>query len=69
VRVAFADPRCDVLAGRVAFRVDPQAEPGDVVGALARLLIQARQRRTREHGDGEYQGMALAATEGQVDAV
>jgi hypothetical protein len=69
VQVALADPCCDVVAGRVAFRVDPQAEPGDVVGTLARLLIQARQRRTRENGDGKHQEPALVVTGGQVDAV
>ncbi len=69
MQVAFADPCCDVLASRVAFRVDPRAEPGDVVGALARLLIQTRRRRRQAVGDDrEQQEPALVGVEGYADA-
>jgi hypothetical protein len=41
-------PADDDLANRLDFVVDPDAEPGDVVPAMARLLIgMARQRRER----------------------
>lgn len=41
---APADPRSDVDA-LVEFRVDPEARPGNVVPALARLLIDLARRQ------------------------
>ncbi len=42
----------DALDGLVEFRVDPQADPGNVVPALARLLIDlARRQNEREESD------------------
>jgi hypothetical protein len=47
VRVSHNDG--DLGDGTFEFRVDNEAEPGDVVPALARLLIGlARQRRDRQ---------------------
>jgi hypothetical protein len=48
-----ANPRpADYLDGLVEFRVDPQAERGDVVGALAALLVGIdRRRRERAAAD------------------
>ena len=69
--VALADPRCDVLAGRVVFRVDPQAESCDVVPGLAALLIglaRERRRQRREHGS-ECCEPTVAVMEGHADAV
>ena len=45
--IAPADPRPDDvdLDAPVEFRVDPEARPGDVIPALARLLIQLARRR------------------------
>ncbi|MFZ1932487.1 MAG: hypothetical protein WCB27_00010 [Thermoguttaceae bacterium] len=44
--IATADPRPDDhLDALVKFRVDPDAAPGNVIPALARLLIDLARRR------------------------
>ena len=54
--IAPADPRpTEALDALVEFHADPDAQPGHVVPALARLLIDlARRRRaaSHEHGHG-----------------
>ena len=54
--IAPADPRPhDALDGLVEFHVDPDAQPGRVVPALARLLIDLARRRqvpSHEHEHG-----------------
>jgi hypothetical protein len=68
VQIAFADPCPDVSAGRVSFRVDPDAPRGNVVAALAALLIRlARERRRAVGIDREHQEPVLVATEGASD--
>lgn len=47
--------RADPLDTLVEYRVDPEAEPGNVVPALARLLIDLARRRS------ETSGPAMAA--------
>jgi hypothetical protein len=45
--IALADPRPDV-ACLVEYRVDADAAPGNVIPALARLLIDLDRRRRAE---------------------
>ena len=50
--IAPADPRpADVVDGLVEFRVDADAQPGRVVPALARLLIDLHRKRTEGEDD------------------
>lgn len=52
---ASIDQPDDIARGVVAYHVDDTAEPGDVVGALARVLIDAwRKRQQAEHVDVEH---------------
>lgn len=48
-------PDPDVAAGVVTFTVDAQAEPGDVVPALAGLLIGVWRRRREAEQDPKPQ--------------
>jgi hypothetical protein len=41
-------PRQRDVVDRIDFSVDPDAEPGDVLGALARLLISIAQESVKE---------------------
>ena len=60
--IAPANPRRATTEPVVTFQVDDQAEPGDVVPALARLLIDIDRRRQAQaqhqasDGDGGPQG-------------
>ncbi len=50
--IARADPRpAEVLDALVEFRVDADAQPGRVVPALARLLIDLHRKRTEGEDD------------------
>jgi len=51
--IAPADPRpVDVLDRLVEYRTDPDAQPGNVVPALAALLIDLAQRRNDQQQGG-----------------
>lgn len=57
--IAPADPRpADVLDGKVEFHVDPDAQPGRVVPALARLLIDLARRRRDASPEQQHGGQA-----------
>ena len=58
--VASASIDADQAAPVFDFTVDPEARPGDVVGALAELLIDLARRRSL----AERPSAATASTEG-----